>query len=179
MICLARHASPDWTRKDLIYHLPPGPPLTAQGEREAQELGAFLRLAAVRRILTSPLERCLRTAAIAGAIIGVTPTTVEALTEAQPAEDHEALLARLWPVFQDAWEQAAQGQTPVALITHGAPIMALLAALGVDPPTIETLRIYDHRNVVPPAGAWEAIWDPADGRWRLQLAFTPCPRVEN
>lgn len=173
-IYLARHASPDWTRQDLVYHLPPGPPLTPRGLREAQELGAFLRLARVRRILTSPLERCQHTATIAGDIVGVTPTTVEALHEVQPAESRETLWARLWPVFQDVWQQqAANGQTPAALVTHGGPIMALLSALGIDQQAMEALRIYDHRNVVPPAGVWEVTWDPADGRWQLQLAFTP------
>ena len=70
-IYLIRHATPDWSRTDLVYHLPPGPPLTAQGEAEAAKLGDFLRDMDVRHIFTSPLVRCLRTAEIAGAAVDV------------------------------------------------------------------------------------------------------------
>ena len=62
IIYLARHATPDWSRTDLPYHLLPGPPLVPQGEAEAAELGRFLREAGVSRLYTSPLERARRTA---------------------------------------------------------------------------------------------------------------------
>ncbi len=70
-IYLARHASPDWNRKDIPYHIPPGPPLTPQGRLEAAALGAFLRPAGVSTIASSPLERCQHTAQIVGAALGL------------------------------------------------------------------------------------------------------------
>ena len=86
-IYLIRHATPDWTRKDIPYHLPPGPPLIEQGLAEAQALAAFL-----------------------------------------------------------------------------------LSELGAEVPP---LRIFDHRNVLPPAGAWLAAREDGSGPWELRLVFKP------
>ena len=36
-VYLVRHATPDWSLKDIPYHLPPGPPLTSVGDKEAAE----------------------------------------------------------------------------------------------------------------------------------------------
>lgn len=169
---LVRHASPDWNRKDIPYHLPPGPPLTAQGLAEAETLGGFLRLAGVRHILTSPLERCQHTAQIAARITGADVQVVEDLREWQPQESKDVLRARLWPVLERIWQAQDGAGMPVALITHGGPIMVLLSALGIDDRSMERLRIYDHRNPVPPAGAWEVSRNGGD-EWQLHLAFTP------
>ena len=35
IVYLARHATPDWNRKDIRYDVAPGPDLVAQGEAEA------------------------------------------------------------------------------------------------------------------------------------------------
>ena len=60
-----------------------------------------------------------------------------------------------------------------ALVTHGGPIVALLLALGMDETRLESCRIFDHRNPVPPAGAWLAH-QPAVGQdWILQLVYPP------
>lgn len=69
-IYLTRHASPDHSYEG-PYHLVPGPPLTAAGREEARALGGFLARAGVRRVLTSPLARCLRTAEIVGEVLEV------------------------------------------------------------------------------------------------------------
>lgn len=171
---LARHASPDWSRTDIPYFVPPGPPLSPQGLEEAQALAAFLAAAGVQRLLTSPLERCLHTAQIAAAAAGAPWEVVDGLREWQPQESREIVLARALPVVEAAWQAAhADGSQPVALITHGGPILALLAALGIPDAALEPLRIYDHRNPLPPAGVWQATRPSPQAGWDLRLAFTP------
>ena len=88
-VYLVRHASPDWNRKDIPYHLPPGPPLTEQGLVEAHALGQFLRLVDVQQLWTSPLERCQHTAEIIAGITGAPVTVNQELREWQPQERKE------------------------------------------------------------------------------------------
>ena len=169
-IYLIRHATPDWTRTDIPYHLPPGPPLTPPGEAEANQLGVYLRAAGVSRIFSSPLERCLRTAHIAVAHTGFAVEIETGLSEMQPNEKNEAVYARLWPVWQTATAHADSG--PVALITHGGPIALLLAELGLTPEVLNHYkRLFDRNNPLPPAGVWQAVRN-GDG-WQLSLTFTP------
>lgn len=172
---LVRHASPDWNRPDLPYHIPPGPPLSPQGLAEAQALAAFLQTTGVQRLLTSPLERCLHTAQIVSTATGASLEVVDALREWQPHENKEIVLARALPVVEQAWQaiQANGASGPVALFTHGGPILALLSALGIDDNTLETLRIYDYRNPLPPAGVWQVSSQPASKDRELKLVFTP------
>jgi broad specificity phosphatase PhoE len=111
----------------------------------------------VQRLLTSPLERCMHTAQIVSTATGAPWQVVDGLREWQPHENKQIVLNRALPVVEQAW-QAVQGNGAggaVALFTHGGPILALLSALGIDDPTLETLRIYDHRNPLPPAGVWQ------------------------
>lgn len=172
-IYLARHASPDWNRKDIPYHIPPGPPLTPQGRLEAAALGAFLP-ASVRTIASSPLERCYHTAQIVGDILGLPVEINDTLTEWQPDEGSDVLGRRMWRIFQDTWEAAAQnGYEAVLLLTHGGPIMELLRQLGMSDKTIEQHRIYDHRNPVPPAGVWQVSRRHNSAPWELSLVFVP------
>jgi probable phosphoglycerate mutase len=172
-IYLIRHATPDWARTDLVYHLPPGPPLTAQGETEAAQLGDFLRDMSVRHLLASPLERCQRTAALAAQTAGAAWTTEPRLAEILPAEKPADILARIWPVWVQAG-QACLETGPVALVTHGGPITHLLTELGLDPKRLaQHQAAFDRRNPLPPAGAWRAVRASADQPWALDLAFTP------
>lgn len=167
---LARHATPDWGRSDLPYHIPPGPPLTAQGIAEAEALGEFLRKAAVWHLYVSPLERCLHTARLVAGLTGASQTIIPALIEVQPGETTETLSARLWPVFEQACNSAARCG-PTALITHGGPIAILLSLLGMDPASLQNHQVHDNRNVLPPGGAWQ-VSKVAPGRpWDLSLVF--------
>ena len=170
VIYLIRHATPDWSRSDLAYHVPPGPPLVEQGRQEAQALGGFLRGVGVRRLFTSPLERCQVTAEIAAAAAQLAVQVEGGLIEWQPGEDKATVTARMWPVFEAAL-RAGEADGPVGLVSHGGPIAMLLLRLGMDEATLAAQRCFDHGNPLPPAGAWEARRD-GDG-WRLSLAFTP------
>jgi broad specificity phosphatase PhoE len=172
-VYLVRHATPDWSRTDLVYHLPPGPPLTAQGEVEAAHLGDFLRDMGVGQMLASPLERCLRTAAIAAETAGASLRTEPRLAEILPAEQPRQVLERVWPLWLEAGEASADGG-PIALITHGGPISLLLAELGLDRQALERHQAtFDRRNPLPPAGAWRAVLPTPNSAWALELAFTP------
>ncbi len=170
---LVRHATPDWSRTDIPYHLPPGPPLTPQGEADAAQLGEFLRDMGVRQLYHSPLERCARTAAIAGAVAGAQVTLDVRLAEILPQEKPAEILARVWPVWVQAGEACLNG-APLVLVTHGGPISTLLAELGLPPKDMAHYKArFDRSNPVPPAGAWRAIRPTPEGPWSLDLAFTP------
>lgn len=175
---LIRHASPDWNRPDLPYFIPPGPPLSPQGLAEAQALAGFLQTTGVQRLLTSPLERCMHTAQIVSAATGAPWQIIDGLREWQPHENKEIVLGRALPIVEQAWQEIIGSNGaggPVALFTHGGPILALLSALGIDDATLETLRIYDHRNPLPPAGVWQlSEGDPGDYAGRdLRLVYVP------
>ncbi len=171
-IYLVRHATPDWGRADLPYHVPPGPPLTNKGKAEAQSLGEFLQQAGIQHIFASPLERCLSTAQIASFYTGSPVEVSTNLIEVQPGETETAIRTRLRPIFDLAASINDQAG-PVALVTHGGPIMALLAELGMPAADISRHRIYDHRNPLPPAGAWSIKREEADQPWSFELVFVP------
>ena len=172
LIYLARHATPDRSRTDLPYHLQPGPPLTGHGRGLACQLGEYFRQAGVRTILTSPLERCLHTARIAAEIAGASLTIEAALTEWQPDEKPEDVRQRMEPVF-DASYQICTEDGPVALVTHGGPIAVLLEWLGMDRATLQSHRVYDYGNLLPPAAVWLAEREVGETSWKLSLAFIP------
>jgi broad specificity phosphatase PhoE len=173
IVFLARHATPDWSRTDIPYHLPPGPPLTAEGEREARLLGSFLRQNNVCRILASPLERCWRTGEIAAREAGVPVEVDTRLAEWLPHEKDSDVLARLWPAWAQAAELCPNGGA-LALVTHGGPIGVLLAELGLEARVLtEFRRRFDRNNPVPPAGVWRATRARPDGAWALELVFNP------
>lgn len=172
IVYLARHATPDWSRTDIAYDVPPGPPLTAQGEAEAERLGRFLTQAGVTELYASPLERTQRTAAIAGQLLGAPVQTEEAIAEWRHGESQELVLDRI----QAFWEElaAANGVNgPVALVSHGGPIRLLLETVSGDPARIkEYCGRYDHGNPLPPAGVWRTQRN-GDGAWNVDLVFTP------
>jgi broad specificity phosphatase PhoE len=175
-VYLVRHATPDWSRTDLPYAVPPGPPLTAQGVDEAMQLGYFLREAGVAHILASPFERAAHTARIAAGVVAGAPVEPQpGLAELQPGEDAASIRARVWPVWENAHALSAQSG-PVALITHGGPIGLLLAELGLAKNVLEQhKRRFDRNNPVPPAGVWKAAHPAPQAAWDLELAFVPEP----
>lgn len=172
-VYLARHATPDWSRTDIRYDIPPGPPLTPHGEAEAAKLGEFLRTAGVQRIYASPLERTRRTAEIAGSLVGIEPVTEEAIAEWRRGESEDEVAAR----FNGLWEKICtevQSCGPIALVTHGGPVKAMLQSLGMPKATVEEYcRKFDRGNPLPPAGVWLATGNTEDGTWQLELVFTP------
>lgn len=176
MIYLARHATPEFNRTDLVYYLPPGPPLTVQGQAEAQALGLFLKEAGVAKVHSSPLERCAHTAQIISSVTGIPHDVLPGLTELQPGEDKTALRARLWPIFTEANRESENG-SPMALLTHGGAVAFLLSELGMHEDVLNHILTFDHRTPLPPAGAWEVSPNGEGQPWKLRLAFTPPPII--
>ncbi|MCX6046314.1 MAG: histidine phosphatase family protein [Chloroflexi bacterium] len=174
-IYLVRHATPDWSRTDIRYDIPPGPPLVAQGEAEAASLGEFLRTVEAYKIYVSPLERTLRTAQIAAEIAQLPVFEEEAIAEWRRGESEQQVLERLMP-FWDKISQESQENGPIVMVSHGGPVRAMLQHLKLDQAEIDFYRKqFDRDNPVPPAGAWLATQARFDDRWQLHLAFTPQP----
>jgi broad specificity phosphatase PhoE len=172
-VYLVRHATPDLTRTDLVYYLPPGPPLTAVGELEASELGLFLCRGGVRWIWTSPLERATRTAELAARVCAARVIEDARLIEMHPVETHDDVYARAGPVW-DIVVDRADTHGPQALLAHGGVITALLLAVGVAPATLARVgRRFDSGNPVPPGGAWEVAGPVGDVSMIARLAFIP------
>ena len=177
-VFLIRHASPDLNRSDLVYHLPPGPPLTSTGLQEAAVMAEFLKEAGnIGRIYTSPLDRCLQTARVIAQKICLPVQVEPGLAEVDPAETEADLRARVWPVWQKALdgESTAAGKNEaVALVTHGAPVALLLKDLKLDEESLNTARQrFDHSNPLPPAGVWRAARQDSQDDWQLDLVFVP------
>lgn len=172
IVYVARHATPDWTRTDIIYYLPPGPPLTELGQQEAQALGAFLLQERARHFLTSPLERCEHTARIAAEVSGAPVEIHAGLLEWQPGDNPATVWRRMEPVFHRAVTLSQDGG-PAVLVTHGGPVGALLFGLGMDETTLNSLRVFDHRNLVPPAGVWKVSRPSPEEAWQMELVFIP------
>jgi broad specificity phosphatase PhoE len=181
ILYLARHATPDWTRTDLPYHLPPGPSLTSQGRKEAAALGKFFEQIDLPRIYTSPLQRCLETAEIAAEVCGSSLEILPELIEWQPGEKMNDVIERLWPIVEMVLDHGRDGDKarPSALITHGGPVAALLTACGMGEDTLTDHRIYDHSNPVPPAGVWKLSHCAPDQSWMLDLVFVPDTGPDN
>jgi broad specificity phosphatase PhoE len=153
-VYLVRHATPDWSRTDLRYDLPPGPPLTAVGEQEAAKLGEFLAAAGVNKIYVSPLERTIRTAWLATGTVAIPVFITQALAEWRRDESEAEVMARCRS-FMDAALDESQSAGPIALITHGGPIRLLLQNLGLAQAEVDFYRRqFDRDNPLPPAGVW-------------------------
>lgn len=170
---LVRHATPDWSRTDLRYDIPPGPPLTPHGEAEAAKLGAFLKPLDIVHIHASPLERTTRTAQIAAAALSLPVETALDLAEWQHGELEADVLARMRAFVDTALEDSAV-RGPIALVTHGGPIRILLADLGLARAELDHYRrIFDHENPVPPAGVWRIRRSLTGEIEKPELVFAP------
>jgi broad specificity phosphatase PhoE len=178
-VYLVRHATPDWTRSDIPYHLPPGPPLVEQGKNEAILLRTFLRKVGVHLIAASPLERCQQTAHLVadlrvnGHVEAAIPIeTWPALMELQPGEETASMRSRFWPSFLAAWA-ITETMGSVAVVTHGGSVNYLLEELGVDPDRLKNGYEFDHHNPIPTAGAWRVTRTAHHLPWQMELVFIP------
>jgi probable phosphoglycerate mutase len=175
ILYLIRHATPDWNRTDIRYDIPPGPPLVAQGEAEAKQLGEFLKTTGITHLYASPLERASRTAQIAAEALGLEVETMLGIAEWERGESESSVLARCRTCLDTALDESLT-RGPLALVSHGGPIRLLLADLGLDHDEMAYYRrTFDRENPVPPAGVWR-IERLADGRMaKSELVFTPQP----
>jgi len=172
---LIRHATPDWSRNDIRYDIPPGPPLTTQGEAEAKQLGEFLRSTNITHLYASPLERSTRTAQIAAEALGLQVETDLDLAEWMKGEPEATVLERCRRCLDAALDESLT-RGPLALVTHGGPIRLLLADIGLDRAEIDHYRrTFDRDNPVPPAGVWRITRSNSGHLEKPELVFTPQP----
>jgi broad specificity phosphatase PhoE len=172
---LVRHATPDWSRTDIRYDIPPGPPLTEQGESEAAALGEFLRQVGAQKIYYSPLERTRRTAELAATIAQIPYLEEKGIAEWVRGESEQEVLGRVLPALESAAAESRE-EGAIALVTHGGPIRIALEALGADSATLKHYRkVFDRDNPLPPAGVWRLTREQATTGWGLELLFTPQP----
>jgi broad specificity phosphatase PhoE len=173
-ILLLRHASPVWGRTDIPYDIPPGPPLSPQGEKEAEALARFVKAQGVVKLYTSPFERAACTASIISSLNGIPCMEDQRLTEWN--EDNEAdtqVRRRMASIFADAVRESAEAG-PIGLVTHGGPVGFLLQELKIDPEKMAFhSKLFDGPNLLPPAGAWKAEQEAGEDRWNLTLEFVP------
>jgi broad specificity phosphatase PhoE len=174
-VYLVRHATPDWSRTDIRYDIPPGPPLTSQGEAEATKLAAFMQEAGAEKIFASPLERALRTAQIVADAAALPLTVEDGIAEWRTGEPEPEVLARMIRVLD---EMSANGADtgPTVLVSHGGPIRLILQHIGVMADEMSFYRKqFDRDNPLPPAGAWRLVRTQNGAGWSAQLEFTPDP----
>jgi broad specificity phosphatase PhoE len=172
VIYLIRHASPDWNDHEKPYHLAPGPTLSPAGVQEAEKLGEYLKPTGVCHLITSPLERCMRTAHIVSTITGAQIDVDPSLCEVQPGESEDSLRIRVGHVLDEVLRDSGKS-TLIALITHGSPIASLLSLLGLNDNEIRHYRTVYQNNPLPPAGAWRAVRKDRNSDWDLSLVFVP------
>jgi broad specificity phosphatase PhoE len=176
-IFLTRHATPDWSRTDIRYDIPPGPPLTAQGESEARLLGDYFKEQQIVKAYVSPLSRTLQTAAIACEIAAAPFEIAAVVAEWQVGETETTVLERML-AFLDGVLRESDELGPIAIITHGGPIRLLLQHFGMDEAQLAFYRRqFDRDNPLPPAGVWSvtrtARSDTSGYSWTSDLVFTP------
>ena len=173
-IFLIRHASPDWNRADIPYDIPPGPPLSSKGEKEAEALAAFLKTQGVVKLYYSPFERSVRTARVISALNGIPCMEDKRLSEWREVDELETQVReRMSSIFDRAAKESAE-IGPIGLVTHAGPVTFLLQELGIDPDELALYRkMFDQPNPLPPAGAWKAEQDPGEYSWNLKLEFIP------
>jgi broad specificity phosphatase PhoE len=171
-IFLLRHATPDWSRKDIPYDILPGPALLAHGEAEARALGEFMRSEGLKKVYYSPFERAAQTAKIVAAVNEIPCMEEIGLAEWRSVDEPEVQVrARMSSLFERV-AQESMGTGPIALVSHGGPIALLLLELGFSPDELAPYRtMFDTTNPLPPAGAWKI--EHTNGKWKCELVFTP------
>lgn len=171
-VYMIRHAQPTTFRDEdgVRYDIPPGPSLAPAGREQAAMAADFIRALPPEIIYTSPLNRALQTAQIIAQRLQAPLAIDERLAERRREETNDQLAARLTQFWADRIS-IAPGR--IGLVSHGAPIRAMLVALG-DVLTADPARYrFDHGNIAPPAGIWRARC-LATGRtcqWDLALIF--------
>ena len=172
-IYLARHATPDSSRKDLEYDVMPGPSLTEQGEAEALEMGEFLRSEKIKRIYTSPFQRTQQTARLVAAVIGVPVLTQAELSEWRRDETEQNVHDRLDGWFELICQESALSG-PICLVSHGGPLGVMLGNLGMPRAVVKSYCLkFGGKQAAPHAGIWRAARSTPGIVWQLELVFMP------
>jgi 2,3-bisphosphoglycerate-dependent phosphoglycerate mutase len=163
---LIRHAAPDRSTS-VPYHIHPGPPLTPIGEREAVQTGQWLRGRGVEQLFSSPFIRTRTTAEAIAHELDLPISFTEALREGAPGEKMDQIRLRMAELLTPLDDSALRR---VALVSHGAPIRALLEHTTNDRIDLKP-HTYDYGNCSPTAGVWHGR--RGDGCCLWELVFRP------
>lgn len=163
---LVRHAAPD-RRLALPYNLPPGPPITQIGRVEAEQSAHWLVDRGVEHLFASPFARTQETAAVLAAVLELPITLVDALREGGPGETFAHIRTRAAEVLAQLDDGPLRC---TALVSHGAPIRALLLHTTSDRIDLSG-HVYDNGNSTPTAGVWHGVRHAHC--WQWTLAFRP------
>ncbi len=149
-IYLVRHCEPDRTL-GIRYDVPPGPPLSALGRKQAEELREFFDEIGVKEIYCSPFARTQETAKLGILSDGRRLVTVEALSEIRDDEPWEHVKSRV-----ENWVKEVKNSlfNNTCIVGHGASIEALLIAFGVD---LHRARRFRYGNILPQGCAWKVV----------------------
>jgi broad specificity phosphatase PhoE len=176
-VYLARHGQTALNAEGRLRGLS-DPPLDDVGRAEAERLAAVLATKRPTRILSSPLQRAVATAAAIAQAVGITATADERINDrdygpwtgavkadvirkfgsvdaAPGVETLESLSSRVHAAFIDIVGEPGTG--PLVLVSHDAVNRVLLAALDE--------RLAD-------VGQRTACWNQlsrVDGTWRVDL----------
>jgi 2,3-bisphosphoglycerate-dependent phosphoglycerate mutase len=165
---LIRHATPD-RGPGVGYNVLPGPPLTADGRREAAETARWLNNRGIEQLLASPFERARATAEAISTELALPLIFADALREGAPGEKVEQVRARMAELLAQLDDGATRC---AALVTHGVCIRTLLQLTTNDRIDLSG-HVYDNGNCAPTAGVWRG--ERGDNCWRWELAFRPAP----
>jgi broad specificity phosphatase PhoE len=163
---LVRHAAPD-RGMAIPYNIAPGPPLTSVGRQEAEQSALWLVGHGIEHLFASPFARTRATVEAVAAQLALPVTFVEALREGGPGETIEQIRERVAELLAQIDDGPLRC---VALISHGAPIRALLRHTTGDRIDLSG-HVYDHGNATPTAGIWHGV--RGDHCWRWELVFWP------
>lgn len=167
---LIRHAAPNRDLK-LPYNILPGPPLTPVGEQEAAQTARWLVGHNIEHLLASPFARARATAEAVAEALELPLMIVDALREGGPGETNEQIRARVAELLAQIDDSPLRC---VGLVSHGAPIRALL--LHTTDGRIDLSRhVYDYGNNTPTAGVWHGVRGEAGWRWELVFRPTASP----
>lgn len=166
-IYILRHAAPD-RGSNVPYNIPPGPPLTAVGRKEAFQAGMFLRDRLIDAVYVSPFMRTRQTALIVSEHMTAPFAYVESIKEGAPGESHRDIRTRVRSLID---EVAQRDIGRVMFVTHGCCVLATLQETTND--TIDlSAHKYDYGNHSPTAGIWHGVRQ-ASGLYEWELVFTP------
>ena len=166
-IYILRHAAPDRT-STVPYNIPPGPPLTAIGRKEALQAGLFLQNRAIDAVYVSPFMRTRQTAAIVSEHLLAPFAYVESIKEGAPGEAHRDIRARVRSLLDEIDQRNIER---TMLVTHGCCVLATLQETTNDTIDLSGHK-YDYGNHSPTAGIWHGVRQ-ASGLYAWELVFTP------
>ena len=168
-IYVLRHAAPD-RGSGITYNVPPGPPLTAIGRKEALQAATYLRETAahIDVAYVSPFARTRQTATIVSEHLSCPFAYVESLKEGAPGESHPQVRERVSAFLQELDQREVKR---VLLVTHGCCVLATLQLTTAD--TIDLRgHTYDYGNQSPTAGIWHGVRNES-GLYDWELVFKP------